>query len=103
MHVTCRRCCLHCRRRCHGACKHACAGLQDAEALLQKHWERGPAVFRATPARVQLFEGLFSYAELLRLAAIAGEEGEALEFGVDVNAARYVDGRRETPNGEVSG
>jgi hypothetical protein len=52
---------------------------------------------------VQLFEGLFSYAELLRLAAIAGEEGEALEFGVDVNAARYVDGRRETPNGEVSG
>ena len=26
---------------------------------------------------------------------------EQLEFGVDLNAARYTDGERETPNGEV--
>ena len=26
---------------------------------------------------------------------------EQLEFGVDLNAARYINGERETPNGEV--
>lgn len=75
--------------------------LQGAAAFLQTHWERKPAVIRASAARKAFFNGLFSWAELQRLAAICDEEGEPLEFGVDVNAARYVGGRRETPNGEV--
>ena len=58
-------------------------------------------MIRSSAARKALFQGLFSWAELQRLAAICDEEGEPLEFGVDVNAARYVGGRRETPNGEV--
>ena len=75
--------------------------LQGAAAFLHTHWERKPAVIRASAARTAFFNGLFSWAELQRLAAICDEEGEPLEFGVDVNAARYVGGRRETPNGEV--
>lgn len=58
-------------------------------------------MYRATAARRRVFAGLFGWGELQRLAAICDEEGQPLEFGVDVNAARYVDGRRETPNGEV--
>ncbi len=58
-------------------------------------------MIRASAARKAFFNGLFSWGELQRLAAICDEEGEPLEFGVDVNAARYVGGRRETPNGEV--
>ena len=60
-------------------------------------------VFKASAARRALFAGLFSYAELQRLAVICEQEEEPMEFGVDVNAARYVDGKRETPNGEVGG
>ena len=56
---------------------------------------------KATPERRAFFEGLASFGALARLARCADEEGEPLEFGVDVNAARYVDGKRETPNGEV--
>ena len=58
-------------------------------------------MFKASAARRGLFAGLFTYADLQQLAVICEQEGEPLEFGVDVNAARYVDGERETPNGEV--
>ncbi|PRW61282.1 bifunctional lysine-specific demethylase and histidyl-hydroxylase MINA [Chlorella sorokiniana] len=76
--------------------------VDDAAVFLQRHWERKPVVLRASTARTAFFNGLFSWGELQRLAAICDEEGEPLEFGVDVNAARYVGGRRETPNGEVA-
>ncbi|PSC74527.1 bifunctional lysine-specific demethylase and histidyl-hydroxylase MINA [Micractinium conductrix] len=75
---------------------------QDGAAFLAQHWERGPVVVKATPERRAFFEGLASFGALARLARCADEEGEPLEFGVDVNAARYVDGKRETPNGEVA-
>lgn len=76
---------------------------QDSAAFLKQHWEQAPAVFKASAARRGLFAGLFTYADLQQLAVICEQEGELLEFGVDVNAARYVDGKRETPNGEVRG
>ena len=77
--------------------------FQDVAKFMKQHWEREPAVFKATPERRALFTGQLDYAELLRLAGICEQEGQALEFGVDVNAARYIDGKRETPNGEVRG
>lgn len=76
---------------------------QGSAKFLKQHWEQAPAVFKASAARRALFAGLFSYADLQRLAVICEQEEEPLEFGVDVNAARYVEGKRETPNGEVGG
>jgi hypothetical protein len=76
---------------------------QDSAKFLKQHWEQAPVVFKASAERRALFAGLFNYVELQRLAVICEQEGEPLEFEVDVNAARYVDGKRETPNGEVSG
>lgn len=43
-----------------------------------------------------------SVSDAQRLAGLCDGTGEPLSFGVDLNAARYVDGRRETPNGEAS-
>ncbi|KAL4438516.1 hypothetical protein ABPG77_000164 [Micractinium sp. CCAP 211/92] len=74
---------------------------EAADAFLAGTWEQQPAVFKATPERRAFFEGLASFSQLAHVARICEGEGEPLEFGVDVNAARYVDGRRETPNGEV--
>ena len=69
---------------------------------MKSTWEQRPAVFKATAQRRGLFDGLFCFAELQRLARICEQEGEPLQFGVDVNAARYVDGTRETPNGDLA-
>jgi hypothetical protein len=75
--------------------------LQETSSFFKHTWEQGPAVYRATEARRRLLGGRFSFQELLRLAHISEQEGGPLEFGTDVNAARYVNGVRETPNGEV--
>lgn len=67
-------------------------------------WERQPRVFRATPQRAALAASLTTLPSLLKWVAAqeaADPSGESpLLFGRDVNAARYRDGVRETPNGE---
>lgn len=51
--------------------------------------------------RKAFFSGLFDIESLYELAK-PGPDGEPpLEFNIDINAARYVDGERETPNGMV--
>jgi hypothetical protein len=74
--------------------------LQDAASFMKEGFERGPAVFKATPARRALFSGLVDYAALLRLAQKLDAENDPLLFEKDINAARYVNGKRETLNGK---
>lgn len=74
--------------------------LQDPGKFLESYWEQSPAVFRATPERVALFRDMCSLPTVLSwLRAREKKRAGPLEFGVDVNAARYRDGVRETPNG----
>jgi hypothetical protein len=58
-------------------------------------------VFKATPARAALARRLTTLPTLLAWLKELEAEGGAspLLFGRDVNAARYRDGVRETPNG----
>ncbi|KAL4853814.1 Ribosomal oxygenase 2 [Chlorella vulgaris] len=74
--------------------------VKDAASFMKKGFERGPAVFKATPARRALFSGLVDYAALLRLAQKLDAENDPLLFEKDINAARYVNGKRETLNGK---
>jgi hypothetical protein len=48
-----------------------------------------------------LFQGLCSFPAVVNWLKQRQQRSGPLEFGVDVNAARYKDGVRETPNGEV--
>ncbi|KAF8073009.1 RIOX2 [Scenedesmus sp. PABB004] len=75
---------------------------ESPETFLSKYWEQQPAVFRATPERAALFQGLCSLPALLAWLRAREAKAGPLEFGVDVNAARYRDGVRETPNGDVA-
>lgn len=58
-------------------------------------------MFRATPGRVALMQGMCSFPTLINWLKQREKRHGGLEFAVDVNAARYRDGIRETPNGEV--
>lgn len=60
-------------------------------------------LIKATPGRKAFFAGMLSIDELLQLAKERQHDRDQhpLMFGLDVNAARYVNGQRETPNGEV--
>jgi len=65
-------------------------------------WERKPCVFKATPKRAALAATLTTLPSLLSwIKTHEAQEGclSPLMFGRDVNAARYRDGERETPNG----
>jgi hypothetical protein len=77
------------------------ACLQDRSSFFSKYWEQQPAVFKATPARIALFQGLCTFPSVINWLKQREKKLGPLEFGVDVNAARYQDGTRETPNGEV--
>jgi len=46
-------------------------------------------------------EAIIHACYLLTCTCMRGAGSEQLEFGVDLNAAKYVNGVRETPNGEV--
>lgn len=69
--------------------------------FFDKYWEKQPGVFKATPGRMALFQGMCSLPTLLNWLRQREKKQGPLEFAVDVNAARYRDGTRETPNGEV--
>jgi hypothetical protein len=75
--------------------------LQDPDAFFKGNWEQKPAVFKATAERVALFQGLCSFPAVLNWLKQREKKAGPLAFGVDVNAARYKNGVRETPNGEV--
>jgi hypothetical protein len=75
---------------------------QTADAFFADCWERRPRVFKATPARAALAARLTTLPTLLGWLAAAERAGggrSPLRFARDVNAARYLDGVRETPNG----
>lgn len=71
--------------------------------FFSKYWEQQPLVSRATPARAALCQGLScTFPTFINWLKQREKKSGPLEFGVDVNAARYRDGTRETPNGEVA-
>lgn len=74
---------------------------ETQQVFFSKHWEKQPAVFRATPGRVALFQGLCSFPAFINWLKQREKKAGPLTFGVDLNAARYRDGVRTTPNGEV--
>ena len=82
-------------------------------------------MFKATEARRQVFDKLFGFQQVVDLAQSSSDKGAGghlgllaggapgrhscgahagtpLEFGVDVNAARYLDGKRETAGDKVA-
>lgn len=65
-------------------------------------WEEKPRVF-SNQFTTGFFPGKFSFESLLELTDSLASEGDALDFGLDINAARYRDGIRETPNRKASG
>ncbi|EWM22263.1 myc-induced nuclear antigen [Nannochloropsis gaditana] len=72
-------------------------------SFLEKHWESAPSVFPSTPERLAFFHHLLSLEDYLKTARERDEKGEekgrhSFRLGVDVNAARYVHGQRETHN-----
>lgn len=75
--------------------------VQDPDTFFKGNWEQKPAVFKATPERVALFQGLCSFPAVINWLKQREKKAGPLAFGVDVNAARYKKGVRETPNGEV--
>eukprot|EP00775_Hariotina_reticulata_P000580 gene580-859_t len=75
---------------------------EDPDTFFAKHWEQQPAVFKATSERTALVQGLCSFPAVVNWLKQRQQRAGPLEFGVDVNAARYKDGVRETPNGEVA-
>ncbi|KAK9839615.1 hypothetical protein WJX81_001019 [Elliptochloris bilobata] len=77
--------------------------LDSEAAFLDQQWERKPVFFPGHENRRKALETLFTTAMFFQTVTQrdGGEEGP-LEFGRDVNACRYVDGVRETPNEEVA-
>mmetsp|Transcript_19114 Transcript_19114/g.53280 ORF Transcript_19114/g.53280 Transcript_19114/m.53280 type:complete len:526 (+) Transcript_19114:205-1782(+) len=66
-------------------------------------WEQKPLVFH-NKFTENFFCGKFSFGSLLSIASDSPSshtEKKPLAFGVDINAARYRDGVRETPNNEA--
>jgi hypothetical protein len=91
--------CLHCTS--FEALRCLVCTAQDRQAFFSKYWEKQPAVFKATPGREALFQGMCSLPTVLNWLRQREKKAGPLEFGVDINAARYKDGTRTTPNGEV--
>ena len=76
--------------------------MQNRREFFEGKWEQQPAVFKATSERIALFQGLCTFPAIVNWLKQREKKSGPLEFGVDVNAARYKDGVRETPNGDVS-
>ncbi|KAL0045819.1 hypothetical protein WJX82_005646 [Trebouxia sp. C0006] len=64
-------------------------------------WENRPEVFKPASARTELLSALFDTSTFRKVVKKL-EKRDPLEFGRDLNAARYVDGKRETPNAQVA-
>ena len=65
---------------------------------MASYWEQKPGVFKATEGKASFFSGLFNIKALTELAGQCEEDeslGGPLRFSIDLNAARYVDGKRE--------
>ncbi|GMH40109.1 hypothetical protein BSKO_08013 [Bryopsis sp. KO-2023] len=76
---------------------------KDLKWFVGECWEKKPHVFEATGEKKKVFDGLFtcdSLKNILKEREALGGAGP-LNFGIDLNAAMYVNGVRETPNGEV--
>lgn len=75
---------------------------QDPTAFRATCWEQRPRVFKATPERAAFFKGLLSLPHYLELARRREASGrQPFHCAVDVNAARYRQGKRETLTVEV--
>lgn len=78
---------------------------QTTSEFFDSCWEQGPCLFKASdsPERQKFFQGLMDFRSFAKLAQNreSSEDEPPMQFGMDVNAARYVNGKRETPNGEV--
>ncbi|KAK9842626.1 hypothetical protein WJX84_011921 [Apatococcus fuscideae] len=61
--------------------------------FLLKTWERQPAIFKGSKGRKQLFGQLF---DRHRVLSLLEDPDQDFEFGRDLVAARYRDGKRET-------
>jgi hypothetical protein len=75
---------------------------QDVGEFFRENWEKRPRVFR-NAFTDSFFADRLSFPRLLDLVQRLAGEDDALDFGLDINAARYRDGVRETPNREVRG
>eukprot|EP00882_Tetradesmus_deserticola_P009776 GHRQ01010328.1.p2 GENE.GHRQ01010328.1~~GHRQ01010328.1.p2 ORF type:complete len:219 (+),score=69.53 GHRQ01010328.1:315-971(+) len=75
---------------------------EDPGSFFERNWEQKPAVFKATAERVALFQGLCSLPAVVNWLKQRQKKAGPLAFGVDFNTARYRNGVRETPNGEVA-
>ncbi|DBA73237.1 hypothetical protein WJX77_009828 [Trebouxia sp. C0004] len=64
-------------------------------------WENGPKVFKPASARKELLSALFDTSTFRKIVKKL-EKHDPLEFGRDLNAARYMDGKRDTPNAQVA-
>jgi hypothetical protein len=79
-------------------------GEGNTASFLEKQWEQAPCVFPATPERLAYFHHLLSLPSYLQAAQKRDEPTakkttpRSFRLGVDVNAARYVHGHRETLN-----
>lgn len=77
--------------------------VQNLKWFLAECWEKKFHHFKADEARKAVLDGLFtcaSLADILKKREQPGGPGPFV-FGLDLNAAKYVNGVRETPNGEV--
>ncbi|KAM3570911.1 hypothetical protein VYU27_007030 [Nannochloropsis oceanica] len=84
-------------------------GGENTASFLENQWEQAPCVFRASPERLAYFHHLLSLSSYLQAAKKRDEPrrvksadkmpaSRSFRLGVDVNAARYVRGHRETLN-----
>lgn len=87
---------------CNAVCALLLPLLQNGKEFLAGKWEQKPAIFKATPDRLALVHGLCTFPAVINWLKQREKKSGPLEFAVDVNAARYKDGIRETPNGDVS-
>ena len=74
--------------------------LQGTKEFFQEVWEEKPRVFKNSFTS-EKFAGKFDFDTVLGIADKLAADDMALAFGEDINAARYKDGVRETPNQEV--
>eukprot|EP00873_Tetraselmis_striata_P007770 jgi/Tetstr1/428034/TSEL_001818.t1 len=73
----------------------------SVEAFFGEQWEVQPRVFSNDFGRT-FFRDRLSFPKLLELVDELAAEDDALDFGLDINAARYRTALGETPNKEVA-
>jgi hypothetical protein len=77
---------------------------QTTQEFFSQYWEQQPLYIKATPGRTAFFQRLIGGTPSFLKVLEGRERSEGpLAFGVEVIAARYQDGRRETLEAEVGG